>query len=304
MTLNPLQIAILKTLAYADVFNYPLTIGEIHQYFIHTKPASLSLVKSHVSALLNKRHPSVQTVKAGVGESSKFYFLQGRSQLVTLRKKRQSITDKKAKVGEGVGKWLIKLPHTQAVYLTGAVAINNATINDDVDVFIITKNNSLWTTRLLISGHLFFTKKRRKPKHYQKRSDIKDKICTNLFLDSTHLKIPPRKQNLFTAHEVVQAKPLFVKNNLHHYFLWQNRWVLHYLPNSSIPSQPTPSNQHPSFHQSIINHIAYHLQYAYMKPKLTLETVTLHSAYFHPRNTSKLVLDKYHQRLQLFGINP
>jgi len=39
------QVAILQTLAYADIFNYPLTLAELHQFLISHKIDSQNLEK-------------------------------------------------------------------------------------------------------------------------------------------------------------------------------------------------------------------------------------------------------------------
>lgn len=47
-----------------------------------------------------------------------------------------------------------------------------------------------------------------------------------------------------------------------------------------------------------LDSLAFHLQYTYMKPKMTRERVGRHYAFFHPRPTGEIVLQKYQQRLQ------
>lgn len=45
--------------------------------------------------------------------------------------------------------------------------------------------------------------------------------------------------------------------------------------------------------------IAYKLQLAYMKPKITLERVSPHFAFFHPRPTGEIVLKKYYDQTRI-----
>lgn len=44
--------------------------------------------------------------------------------------------------------------------------------------------------------------------------------------------------------------------------------------------------------------IAYKFQLWYMKPKMTLERVGRHYAFFHPRPTGKIILQKYQEKLK------
>lgn len=47
-----------------------------------------------------------------------------------------------------------------------------------------------------------------------------------------------------------------------------------------------------------LEHLAFRLQYWYMKRKITNEKVGRHSAFFHPLPTGKIVLNQYHQKLK------
>lgn len=44
--------------------------------------------------------------------------------------------------------------------------------------------------------------------------------------------------------------------------------------------------------------LSFRLQYFYMKPKMTLERVGPHYAFFHPRPTGEIVLQKYQEKLK------
>lgn len=300
MNLSALHQAILKTISYADVFDYPLNLDQAHRYLIGER-SSISQVKTGIAQLKSSGliiiDPQTQLIA-----------LKNRQRLFSLRQSRSLISKKKAKVGELVGKWLAQFPTIEAVYLTGAVAMNNATKYDDIDLMIITKPNWLWPTRLLVTIALDLKKIRRKPEIKLHRGIIvKDKICPNLFMDSRHLSVPVMRRNLYTAHEVVQASAIFTKNHTSSLFLWSNRWITSYLPNINIPPKPARSQlqtQSPLPFFSYLNSFTYRLQKAYMKHRQTNELVTHHVAYFHPRPTSQIVLDSYHVRLSSLNIKP
>jgi len=288
--------SILKTIVYADIFDYPLTVEQLHRYLIGERGVAIQIsetgVKKLVKAKILCQHPQTHQIA-----------LAGRSRLFKLNQGRRLHSEKKAKVGERIGQGIATLPGVQAVFLTGAVAMNNAAQNDDIDLMIITLDQNLWLTRLLITLSLDISGKRRKPQINTHRSpQVRDKICPNLYLDTSHLSVPRHRRNLYTAHEVVQARPLVAKDNLATHFLWSNRWVKTYLPNTVIsqPTTPLATSSSPS----TLNHLAYRLQNWYMSSKKTNELVTSHMAYFHPRNTSQLVLDKYNQKLRNLDITP
>ena len=298
MSKPPVHAAILRTLAYADIFDFALTLGELHRFLIYDKPVSQAVAAGTLSQLVTN-HRIISS--PGVGEQPTFFALQGRERLFARKQPKLHISEKKAKVGERVGKWLIRVPGLLALYFTGTIAIGNANKFDDIDIMIITKPGHLWTSRLLLTGILELTGKRRKPETSHASRQVTDKICANLYLDTDHLLIPPSKQDLYTAHEVVQAKPLVAPPLVHQHFLYQNRWVKQYLPNTQIPKKPETSFPHSP---ALLHPTAYRLQRLYMNKRLTNELITPGSAYFHPRNTSLQVLTKYHLKLAKLGLSP
>jgi len=113
------------------------------------------------------------------------------------------------------------------VAVTGNLAMDNAGQDDDIDFLIITTKKRLWLTRLLTNFLVELIANRRRPSD----KEVKDKICLNMFLDENNLKIPIKEQSLFTAHEICQLKPLWVKNQLYRRFIQENLWLQKFLPN-------------------------------------------------------------------------
>ncbi len=203
--------AILKTLAYADIFDYPLKEKEIQKFLIAgPKRGKLSLKKI-----------------AQISEKESFFFLKDREKNVALRKRRTQWSREKKKIAQKAGQWLKLIPLIKMVALTGALAMGNADKEDDIDLLIITAKNRLWLTRLLTVFLVELVTQRRRPKDKQ----TKDKICLNMFLDESHLKMPKKEQDLFTAHEVCQLKPLWDRNKTYHKFVQKNQWLKQFLPN-------------------------------------------------------------------------
>jgi predicted nucleotidyltransferase len=207
--------AILKTLAYADIFDYPLRAQEIERFLIANK--------SHNFASLN------QTLKklSPISQKEGFYFLKGKEKTVALRKKREKWSQEKLKIAKKVTNWLKLVPSIKMVAATGALAMENAKEKDDIDLLIITSKNRLWLTRALTVFLTELVAKRRHPRDKQ----VKDKICLNMFLDEGHLQIPKNEQDLFSAHEICQLKLIWDRNKTYQKFIKQNQWVKHYLPN-------------------------------------------------------------------------
>lgn len=203
--------AILKTLAYADIFDYPLKEEEIEKFLIAEKPT------------LN-----IGQVLKGITQVSQkdgLFFFKGRGRIVALRKKRQRWSREKIEIAKRVGRWLKFIPSVKMVAITGALAMNNSNEGDDIDLFIVTSVNRLWLSRGLVVTFL------RAAGLYRRPGKIKNKICPNMLLDEGHLGIPKREQDLFSAHEVCQLRPIWDKKGTYQKFIQKNQWVKQYLPN-------------------------------------------------------------------------
>jgi hypothetical protein len=205
--------AILRTLAYADIFDYPLKEKEIWRFLISAKGCQLEEINQTI-----KKMPEIASKES-------FFFLKGRRKIVGLRKKRARYSQEKKKLARQIVNWLKFIPTIKLIGVTGALAMNNVNKKDDIDLFFITAKNRLWLSRGLIVTVLRLTGRYRRPQR------IKDMICPNMFLDESHLTMPRKEQNLFSAHEVCQLRPLWNKDGTYQKFLKANQWVKKYLPN-------------------------------------------------------------------------
>jgi len=212
--MNKIQTAILRTLVYADVFAYPLTLKELHRFLIGEKTDSQSLKKA------------LKTLKK-ISSKGDYLFLKNKEKNIYLRRKRKKWSQGKWLLARKVATWLKLIPWIKMVVVTGNLAMDNAEQDDDIDLLIITAKKRLWLTRLLTNFLVGIVANRRRPGDQK----VKDKICLNMFLDENHLKIPVKEQNLFTAHEVCQLKPLWARNQLYQRFIQENLWSQKFLPN-------------------------------------------------------------------------
>lgn len=212
--MNKIQTAILRTLAYADVFAYPLTLEELHRFLISQRTGSQSLKK-------------ILKTSKGVSLKGNYLFLKNKEKNICLRGKRKKWSRGKWLLARKVASWLRLIPWIKMVAVTGNLAMDNAEQNDDIDLLIITAKKRLWLTRLLTNFSVEIIASRRRPGD----KEVKDKICLNMFLDENHLKLPIREQNLFTAHEICQLKPIWARNQLYQKFIQENLWCQKFLPN-------------------------------------------------------------------------
>lgn len=276
--------AILKTLSYADVFDYPLTEDEIWQYLVEEK-AVQGQVSMSLKSLL---------IKGKVFKSLNFFFLPGREKIAKERKKRAKLASQKMKRAKFAARVLAIIPSIKLVGLTGALAMANSREADDIDFLIVTSSNLLWTTRFLATSLLTILglKRERTAKKFT------DKICLNMFIDETSLVFEDR--NLFIAHEISQLRPLFERKETYRKFLSCNKWVGKFLPNYPFPKTTVKPKlpQKPVFLMVFVEKLLKKAQLKYMYPHITTEIISDKILKFHPQDIGVEVLSKYKKRVE------
>lgn len=286
--MGPMKRASFFALLYSDIFDYPLMKEELKKWQI--KPEGIKVSK-------------YQGIKVSKYKKNDFYFLTGREKIISLRKKREKISEKKIILAEKITKLLSKIPFVKMIAITGALAMKNSDEKDDIDLLIVTQKNRVWLTRFLATIFLELLGKRRRPN--LKR--FGNKICLNMFLDESNLRVPKKEQNLYSGHEVCQIKPVYNKEQTYERFLLENSWVDKYLPKARYKGIKVLRYQGDynkslilkslDFILNLIEIALYKAQLLYMKSKITREVVEKDRILFHPRDTAKMVLGKFEERL-------
>ncbi len=291
-----LSDSILATLAYHDIFDYPLTAEEVQRYLIDKK-ASLKSISS--SLVILERSDRILN-------KDNLYTLKKRNNLFTLRKQRVKYSQSKLKRAQLFSYPLSLIPTIKLVAISGALAMQNSCKNDDIDLFLITAKNTLWTTRLFTN--LLLLPFKRHPKSVK----TTDRACLNTFLDESNLKISP--SNLYLAHEICQMKPIWDRGNTYHQFLKANRWVTKFLPNwtPNDERQTTNDKRQKESNALVLKRLALVArplevlakwgQLWYMHSKITSEKIGEHQLFFHPQDTQTWVLKEYQKRLKRLRI--
>jgi len=197
--------AVFHTLAYADVFDYPLTAPEVYRYLTSTK----STFEQVLRAL------AAETLFSQVGE---YFTLPGREQIVETRKRRAEVAARLWPQAARYGRIIAQLPYTRMVGVTGSLAMNNTDEGKDVDYMIVTAPNRLWTCRALT---LLVAR-------VAKRAGIN--LCPNYLVTTNALEF--KERSLYVAHEVAQMIPISGME-IYKEIRRLNRWMDDYLPNAS-----------------------------------------------------------------------
>lgn len=287
--------AVIKTLVYSNIFKFPLSYDELWRFLISPKPVSKKLL----TETLNNKSQNF-TVKNG------WHYLSYRERLIDIRLQRSNESSKKLTDAKKIVLYLSLVPTVYLVGISGALAMKNAGEQDDIDLFVITKSNTIWITRLILTLILqvFGARRNRSTKH------AANTVCLNMFIDESVMAFPINRRDLYTAHEIVQMKPLFDRGNTYQKFLGANLWVKEFLPNSidtkilrykDIKKKKLLSilvSQYLNIFLVFFEFIAKTIQLWYMKGHKTNETVNDHLLAFHPLDYKEIVLKEYKKRLK------
>ncbi|MFQ5978867.1 MAG: hypothetical protein ACE5OZ_12130 [Candidatus Heimdallarchaeota archaeon] len=206
--LSFIQHAILKTLVYSDVFDFPLSPSEIHNFLI-----SYRTYKSDVVANLSKE----PLASKYISHSGEYYALVGREDLFEIRRQRERNARRMWPKAIRYGRIIASLPFVRMVAVTGSLAMNNVERDADIDYLIVTNHGRLFISNALVLAISRF---------FSLHGDF---ICPNYLLSENALAI--ENQNLFTAHEFARMIPISGFEVFQR--MWRlNGWVSKYLPNA------------------------------------------------------------------------
>lgn len=205
--IGTLAKGIIKTLAYYDIFNYPLTREEIY-ICSNTNGDTKTSVFKELEALVDS---------GIVYRSDNFYSINHNSQLIPKRIEGNKRAFKKMKTAKLFSKFISHFPFVRGVLLSGSISKGYMDEKADIDYFIITSPNRLWIARIL----LVFFKKMFLLNSYKF-------FCINYFISTSELEI--EEKNIYTAIEFATLIPMYgadVYNELYE----SNQWIKNYVPN-------------------------------------------------------------------------
>lgn len=286
--------AILRTILYADIFNFPLTVDEIWRYCITPKKLSRSDVRKTVADLCRTKI---------LIEKDKFITVFDKSKNIQKRIKNKEILLRKDVIAKNATSILSEIPSIMFIGISGSLAARDSHEDDDIDLFIIAQEKYMWVTRGLSLAVLSRAGLRRSRgiKHE------KDTICLNMFLSSNALTFPKSRQDMYTAREIAQIKPLFQRRDMYQRFLNANTWSNSYLANSfSMRTEEFVSEKASAkfdiWYRSPMIQLAEIVQRVYMYPHKTTEQVTNSLFAFHPHDYRKQILSVYAKRLKKYSV--
>lgn len=202
---------ILKTVAYFDVFNYPVTTGQIYAFLPRnsvTPDAVTRTAEELVRAKkLNARHG---------------YFLLSTSDsgIADQRLEGERLAQRMLSYARVIAMMLKQVPFIRGVFITGSLSKYTAGRDSDIDFMIVTAQNRLWIVRSMLTlfRKIFLL-------------GNKKYFCTNYYVTEKGFAI--ERRNLYAAIEVVTTKAVW-NADLFTQYQRSNSWTREFLPNTPL----------------------------------------------------------------------
>ena len=198
---------ILATLAYFEIFNYPVTSFELFQFL---------QVSCNYSDLCKTLHILVD--EKIIFRFEEFYCLHYDENMIIRRRERNQKAKTLLKTADNAAGILYNFPFVKGIGVSGSLSKNCADEHDDIDFFLIIEKNRLWLTRTIL--HIF-----KKLTFLVKKEHF---FCMNYLVDEEALEI--EEKNIYTATETVTVLPFRGKEAFERFYA-SNSWANKYLPN-------------------------------------------------------------------------
>lgn len=198
--------AIVRTVTYASLFDYPLTPAELASGLVRTV-ATEEAVRAWLATSARLR--------AVVEEVDGYYVPRGRGDLVRTRHRREAASRRLLGAHARALRSLAGLPFVRMTALSGTLAHLNAARGADVDLFVVTAPGRVWSVTVTA---LVIARLRGWRRH----------LCLNYVVSERSLAVGP--EDLFTANQVINLRPL-TGVDVYRRFLDANPFVRRFYPN-------------------------------------------------------------------------
>jgi hypothetical protein len=197
--MTPEELAILKTVVYADLFHYPLRVDELREGLF-----DLEFTDEELRAWLD-RSPALE---AALEERDGFVFLRGRDGVIAERSEAEAKTRTVLDRHMTALALVSRLPFVRMLGLSGAAAFDNLH-DDDIDVFIVATRRRAWSVCLLVTV-------------LTRLLGVRRTVCANYILDEDSLVIA--EHDFYTGHQLTHLRPL-TGGDVHRAFVEANPWA-------------------------------------------------------------------------------
>lgn len=223
---NNLSEAIARTIAFFDIFDFPLTAFEIWLYLWRPESEKEIAVSAVIEILEND-----ELLKKKTGKKEGFYFLSGREEILEERRRRYNYADRKFRRARRAAKLFRFIPWIKMVALGNLIGGRNLKKEGDIDLFIISEPGKIWLSRFWAAGLAALLGWR------PRGAKTKDRICLSFFaaadslkMESLLLKEDGRLFDPYFCYWLAFLTPLYDPDNFYDKLIAENLWLKNFLP--------------------------------------------------------------------------
>lgn len=218
INIKTIREAVTRTMIFFDIFDFPMTIDEISHYLLGIKTD-----RPHLKLYLEQSNL--------IDHSHGYYFLKNRAELVERRNMNLSVTDK---LWRRVYKFLglfSAIPFIKMIAICNTLAYNNPTAESDIDLFVVTKKDRLFTSRAILSilTHLLGIRR-----HGKK---IAGRFCLSFFSAENVMNLEGlclKPYDIYAAYWTMSLAPVY-GSETYAKFVTENAWLKRYFPDGIVP---------------------------------------------------------------------
>lgn len=210
--------SMIRTVAFFDLFDHPLTDRELYEYLYDPPVRTLSY---HRFLALSSVYRSIDDVLC---YTDGMWHLQERESIIALRSKRNVSWYRKLGIIRRAVFFLSRIPFVRAVLVCNTTAFSACDDVSDIDVVIIVRSGRMWTVRLLSVVVLSLVRLRRT------RSRVTDRICLSFYVADKALNMSKLRidddEDIYLAYWLMTLVPIFDPDRLGESIMRANQLIL------------------------------------------------------------------------------
>jgi glycosyltransferase involved in cell wall biosynthesis len=206
---QPLKTAILKSVAYADVFNSGICRSKLYLSLAACRASRVDFNRMLDDVLL---HPNTGPLK----ERGRVVSLKKSDIRRGTRLSNDSALARRSHVP--LLRWLAALSWVRGLYFSGGTVHGSGLdSNPDLDMFVVSSTNRVWLTYLVVRFMAIITGRG-------------NSLCTNYLVDESAMEIHWQRDS-YTAFQLLFLRKVVLKSGTRH-LRSANPWVYDHFPNS------------------------------------------------------------------------
>jgi hypothetical protein len=228
------ELAIARSVLYAALFDYPLSLAQLRQTLIESEQTASQIVATYEGS---------EALQAIVRYRDGLFFPVGRDALVAERRQREERSRLFLRKHRALLACVCALPYVRMVALSGSIAHLNLERDGDLDLFIVTRGRRAWsvTVAVVVLSKIFGSRR---------------VVCANYTVADSRLEFD--QQDLFTASQIIHLRPL-IGGDVFRQMLAANAFVYRFYPN---------------FHETARDAQAFRVPRLLLRVKAAIETLS------------------------------